>query len=511
MSDKSISQYKLIVGVLPVIRLCLLNDSLFVYLIHFLGPLPGILADRYFGRPRMLSFCLLLCFLGSVAQSMFHTIFQLQETIPGLEIDWRIYYPVHSLILITLILGSSGITALLLPYGVDQMEDAGETRMSSYFYWFYWFVNLGSIMSFGRYIAYDAKTSKFSLLSISYLATVSSFLAAVVFRLSRSSGILQHGPIIGTPLKKIISVTKSSLVIWYQSRREENYHENMPILDYAKMKHFGDARFEIVEDVKSFYRIVFVLICLFGYYSIYHLLKGYYSLQAQELVRDSSPYSSSIVTGLTDSLVIIICIPIMRFCNYAKLYTAKILYRVQIGICLAFISVICANIIAIWTTLRGGVDDISTIIPQSKDDQTIPVLFVFTLPQVVIMGLSEIFAMVGTYEFVYAQSPGDMKGFTFGIMNTVYGLGTYFSTLLATILQAASGCPQITTSVIILTESCPKCAVPYLPCILYSNLGIIFFVIFSIYSLFYTVFFFLVATKYKRRDRQEIETWYCPN
>ena len=481
------------------------------------GPLPGILADRYFGRPKMLSFCLLLCFLGSVAQSLFHTIFELQETLPGVTIGSRIYYPVHSLILVILILGSSGMTALLLPYGVDQMEDAGETRMSSYFYWFYWFVNLGSIMSFGRYVVYDAKTNKFSLLSISYIATVSSFLAVVVFRLSRSSGILQRGPNIGTPIKKIISVTKSSLVIWYQTRREENYRENMPILDYAKMNHYGEARFEVVEDVKSFYRIVFVLFCLFGYYSIYHLLKGFYPLQAQELVRDPSPYSSSIVTGLTDSLVIIICIPIMRLCNYTRLYTAKILYRVEIGICLAFVSVFCANIIAIYTTARGGVN-IPTNIPPVNDDiryissfnQTVPVLFLCTLPQVVIMGLSEIFAMVGAYEFVYAQSPRDMKGFTFGIMNTVYGLGTYLSTLLATVLQAASGCPRNITQSMLL-EKCNNCVVPYYPCIMYNNLGIVFFVIFLIFSLFYTIFFFLVATKYKRRDRQEIEKWYCPN
>lgn len=453
---------------------------------------------------------------------MFHTIFELQETIPGVQIDYRTYFPVHFFIVIILILGSSGITALLLPYGVDQMVDAGETRMSSYFYWFYWFVNLGSIMSFGRYIVYDAKTSSFSLLSISYLATVSSFLAAVVFRLSWSSGILQRGPKIGTPLKKIYSVTKSSLVIWCQTRREENYHENLPILDYAKMNHYGEDRFEIVEDVKSFYRIVFVLICLFGYYSVYHLLKGYYSLQAQELVRDTSPYSSNLVTGLTDSLVIIFCIPLMRLCNSARLYTAKILYRVEIGICLAFISVFCANLIAIYTTVRGGVHN-STIFPQGNDDigylssnQTIPILFVFTLPQVVIMGLSEIFAMVGTYEFVYAQSPGDMKGFTFGIMNTVYGLGTYFSTLLATILQAVSGCPlnsthNAYTDIKILEGKCRYCAVPNHYCILFRNQGIVFFVIFSLISMFYALFFFLVATKYKRRDRQEIEKWYCPN
>ncbi|KAI6660903.1 Solute carrier family 15 member 4-like [Oopsacas minuta] len=490
----------------------------FIAFAFMLGPLPGILADKYFGRPKMLSFCLLLCFLGSCAQSIFHSLFEFQKNIPGLIITKELYYSVHITVVIVLILGSSGITALMLPYGVDQMEDAGETRMSSYFYWLFWSINMGGLMSFGRYFVYSPKNSRFSLLSSSYLATISSFLAAIIFRLSQSFHLLHRGPNIGTPLKKIFYVTRTSLVIWYQRRSEQNYHENLPILDYSKTQHYGGARFEMVEDVKAFYRIVFVLLSLFGYFSIYHLVSGFYTLQAQEVVREESPYLSSLVVGLIEGFVITITIPIMRLANrIPKPYTAKILYRVEVGICLAFLSVVCASLVSVFTTIRGDVGtNISTIEPNCGDDnpniQSSGQLYLFllVLPQTVVMGISEIFAIVATYEFVYAQSPGDMKGFTFGILNTVYGLGSYFSTVVAAIIEAASDCPGPSlNNSSLLIDKCSNCALPYAQCIKYDNLGIFFFVIFSILSLIYLIYFFVVVIKYKRRDRQEIEKWYC--
>ena len=482
----------------------------------FLGPLPGILADKYFGRPRMLTFCFLLCFIGSCMQSLFHTLFELQTNIPGLLITTDVYYVVHITVLIILILGSSGVAALLLPYGVDQMEEAGETKMSSYFYWFYWFINLGSFMTFGRYLVYtpSISTSTYSLLSSSYLATLSAFLAVVTFRLSRSFGLLQRGPHIGSPLRKISSVTKSSLLIWYQKRRERNYLENLPILDYSKVRHFGIVKFEIVEDVKTFYRIVFVLASLLGYFSIYHLLQGYYALQAQELVLDSSPYLSNLVIGLTDNLVVIICIPFIRLVNrIPKLYRAKILYRVEFGICLSLLSVLFATLLSIGTFFSRGAN--STIFPPnggSDDNRAVDTtdhwpLFLLTLPQTVLMGLSELFAIVGAFEFVYAQSPADMKGFTYGILNTMIGLGSYLSTTLAAIIKSASGCPD--RSVNSSAQQCKCCAVPHEPCLFYRNIGFVYFLIFLIFALLYSLYFLTVSIKYKRRERQEIEKWYC--
>ena len=442
----------------------------------------------------------------------------MQTYIPGLVITTGEYYVVHLTVVIVLILGSSGVGALMLPYGVDQMEEAGEIKMSSYFYWFYWFINLGSLMTFGRYLVYtpSISSSTYSLLSSSYLATLSAFLAVVAFRLSRSYRLLHDGPNIGTPLRKIISVTKSSLQIWYQRRRERNYLENLPILDYSKARHYGVVRFETVEDVKTFYRIVFVLASLFGYFSIYHLLQAYYTLQAQELVLDTSPYLSNLVIGVTDNLVVIICIPITRLVNrIPNLYRAKLLYRVELGICLSLLSVLSATLLSIGIFIRGANSTSMLPLRESDDNRVVHStehlpLILFTLPQTVLMGLSEIFAVVGAYEFVYAQSPADMKGFTYGILNTVIGLGSYLSTILAAIMRAVSACPVSSVkNSTLLSQQCSACTVPHQPCFFYRNIGFVFFVVFSIFALFYSVYFLSVSVKYKRRERQEIEKWYC--
>ena len=42
-----------------------------------LAPIPGLIADVYFPRTQVISFCLLLSFIGSSIQSLFHTIYEL--------------------------------------------------------------------------------------------------------------------------------------------------------------------------------------------------------------------------------------------------------------------------------------------------------------------------------------------------------------------------------------------------------------------------------------------------
>ena len=468
-----------------------------------LGPLPGILADKYFGRPKVLSFSFLLCFLGSCVQSLFHTLFELD--IHGIYIDRGLYYTIHFPVVIILILGSSGVAALLLPYGVDQMEEAGEGIMKPYFYWFFWFINFGSLLSFGHYLAYTPKDS-FYLLSSSYLATIASFLAVVTFKFSRSFDVLHRGPNIGTPLRKIYNVTKSSLRIFYYRRDEINEYESIALLDYAKLQHYGRARFEDVEDVKTFYRIVIVLASLFGYFSLYHLQTHMYILQAEELIRDTSSYSSSLAIGLTDSFIVILVVPfVLLISRSSRFYFFKILYRVELGICLALLSVLCANVVGISMYLRGDADKQCVHLGEPTANCLMTVLLLAMLPQTVLMSLSQIFAIVGAYEFVYAQSPGDMKGFTFGILNTVNGVNSYTPTLVRYIMLAASHCPQTHNQ----TLQCSSCTVADKYCYFYKNNDFVYFLLFALFALFYTFYFLFVAMKYKRRERQQIERWYC--
>ena len=146
-----------------------------------LDPLPGLIADVYFPRTQVISFCLLLSFIGSSIQSLFLTIYELNIV----DVPAVVYWVVHIPAVIFLILGSSGIFALLLPVGLDQMEGAGEAKLKSYFNWHYWVGNFGYLFAFGRYIIYTPSFSdRIQLLGSSYTATLSIFLALILLKLS---------------------------------------------------------------------------------------------------------------------------------------------------------------------------------------------------------------------------------------------------------------------------------------------------------------------------------------
>ena len=452
-----------------------------------LAPLPGLIADIYFPRTQVISFCLVLSFIGSSIQSMFHTVYELNIV----EVPPPVYWIIHIPAIILLILGSSGIFALLVPVGLDQMEGAGEAKLKSYFNWHYWVGNFGYFFAFGRYIIYTPSFSdRIQLLGSSYLATFSIFLALIILKISLTTNLLQWNQPVGTPISQISGVVCNG---FRNKRTRQSNYARLSLFDYAASENGGKFTYEEVFDVKTFFKILFVIWSMTWYFGMYNLLNTEFPAQGRKLSCAGDSHISSIFVSFGDCFTVAIVLPIFELFRwkFRKVGFTKILYKFQFGLICGLFAIFCAWVLNMYTTLS------KLVCPY--DQETLSHL-AWILPQTIFIGLSECLAWIGAMEFVYAQSPHHMKGFIFGILQSITGIGWFFPNILRFFLLKISDCKN----------SCGTCLLHESDCDHVVTLDYVFYTIFLLVSLAYVVVFWVIACLYKRRQRQRIEQWPSP-
>ena len=458
--------------------------SVFMAFVYLLAPVPGFLADRYFSRHRTVLTCLLLCMIGSLIQSVFHTYYEQLRMGHG-ELSDYIYYIIHFGSIVLLVCGSTGVVALLVPLGVDQMEGASEQTIKSYFNWHYWAGNMGGLLAPGGYFIYKSTESgRYLLLFGSYIATLSMAIAVVIFIISLFCNILQKHKPVGSPISKIASVVRSA-TRGYREEKEE--YDRKSLLDYAVGDKKGRQSFEVVDDVKTFFRMTAVFGFMIWYFGTYNLLTTVFPQQGQALTCSKNSFFAGCFIVLADGLAVSIAIPIMEFVRkkYYTIRITKILYKFLIGVLLSLAALYFA-----WLT--DMIRYYTGFLECTAGGKELPMSGMFLinailLPQIILIGVSEAFSMVSAIEFVYAQAPHDMKGFLFGLMNFFTGLGFYNPTILYTILWGITCDP-------IRNVSCQFCMVYESSCFLnYQTPSFMYFLLFAVITTLYAPIMYLVA------------------
>ena len=461
--------------------------QLFLSCARLLSPITGMVADMFVPRVKMMSFCLFVSFIGSLIQSSFHTVYETGIV----QIPDVVYYTVHVTALIFLAIGSSGAYALLVPVGVDQMEGASETRLKSYFTWHFWFINLGALVAAAKYLNpsnnYSDLHRSYVHLASSYLATLSIWLALVILKISNNFGLIQKNkPPRGTPLKEVVGVIKCAYTNKY--KKHEDGFATKAWFDHALVENGGKYSYAQIQDVKTFFKILGVLISLIWYFGVDNLYNSIFPLQGAELSQANDNFESTEVIFFADCLTLLLVLPIIEMVRiwFNKLYFGfkRILNKVPIGIIFGFLAILIA--LSLNIAFNGHSQKISIAV---------------IIPQTVCIALSECFAFVGTMEFVYAQSPHQMIGLLFGVFQSIIGIGYYIPTIIYYILQRISNCYD--------GNNCRECLVYWPSCFLFKgpSLNYVYYTVYAIITFGYIFLFIFVLKCYKRRERQRIEVW----
>ena len=493
-----------------------------IYSLAFIcSPIFGILADKYISRHKILSFGMFTLFTSSIAFILFFLTTHhrnYEDVCKGLEF-------VFSVIVLFYVIGFSAILPLLLPIGIDQMEGASEQSLKSYFAWFFGTLNAGAFVSYSYYISFtDVKgislykidthsSPNVILILLGGLlgGSLSMFVAILLYKfLVHSKRLVVYLPT-GNPVGLIWNVTRDALGKYSQRRRRPSITRRMQylegsqqLLDLAK-DDVGNS-FEHVESVKTFYRIMPLLLALIPFFAVSSISTGAYIEQNIYLLNQFE--DATVIPQMIDPFIILVLVFVFELSPVKKrVRFSNILSRVYIGVLFAYASLIFATIVEFLSTYADSFQIPSHMyvnISRADDEREKVKVFFFKiflqLPQFLLMGISEFLAVIGTFEFIYAQSPREMKCFIYGLFQCIRGLGYLTPFIFNEILQTATcDCP---------TCSCYTCAAYHYQCsgtptaVCYTYLaGTVLFTL-------YVVALGYCFRKYKKRVRQPREIWY---
>lgn len=244
-------------------------------------PVGGIIADSYLGRHSVIHIGLWLLWIGFAVNSLSFTFL--------LSSKWSRY----TVVLITFILfgaGSGSVEATLIPFGVDQLsQGASSDELSSYFYYYYMARNIAAMSStLIFFIDFDlidffpqsdlSSCTTVTMLNIDIQYTLQSVLALIALSIALlilfcMKNRFYHDRQHSNALKLIYKVLSFAATVKRQIpqyNRAFRYGEGRkPRIELAKREYDGVFSSEDVEDVKTCYRMLFLLLSLFGYFVTY--------------------------------------------------------------------------------------------------------------------------------------------------------------------------------------------------------------------------------------------------
>ncbi|KAJ0110721.1 hypothetical protein Patl1_02668 [Pistacia atlantica] len=110
----------------------------------------------------------------------------------------------------------------------------------------------------------------------------------------------------------------------------------------------------------------------------------------------------------------------------------NVMQRMGVGM---FLSIIAMTIAAIVETKRL---ELSKQMGKMSESEMVPLSIFWLLPQYILLGISDIFTVVGMQEFFYNEVPVRMRTMAFALYTSVFGVGSFMSALLISIIEVLS-------------------------------------------------------------------------
>ena len=244
-----------------------------------LYPLFGLLADVYMTRYKMILGSLLILAILLIFTSISAFIFTTIPVLIDADVPQCIATVGSALILACMIACVGIFEANAIQFGTDQLMDASSTQLSAFIHWYFWIMHLGQHILFctsfiyafvGPKLQFSQEESRLrsgTSLIVFVLVWMSGTITSlyVLHHAKRSMYVAKVGM---NPLKQTWTVLNFARKNRYPLNRSAFTYceENVPSrIDFGKVQYGGPFTTEEVEDVKSFLRLLLLLVTLFGY------------------------------------------------------------------------------------------------------------------------------------------------------------------------------------------------------------------------------------------------------
>ena len=403
-------------------------------------PVAGLMAETCCRRLKIMIAGTVLMAAGIIVYSPFLAILNMifhNEKDPGLLSGFVI------LLFLSLMLYQFGMAAFeanAIQFGTDQLQFAPSEELSKFVHWYFWstvlfnyFANVGGVLI-------DPSTVQLEI--IPYIQFVLLVSALVLVAICCCKKVLTIEPVSHkNPVKLIIAVMdfarrhKRPLF-----RSAFTYGEAPPTrLDLAKERYGGPFATEQVEDVKSFWRISFILLPLFGYLLTYQQFVPNLLYATLPSMKDllnhtelNSYFAANYVLGPPQlgTVVPVVAIPIyelvFRPCmNKRRL---SMLQRMCFGLLVSLITLASITVMKYLVQQEAADDSVNCtefiydLYFITEPSQITLALYLAPIP-VLLTGVSYLFVFMTALEFILAQAPRSMQGLLIGLWYAYQSLG----------------------------------------------------------------------------------------
>ena len=437
----------------------------FLYLLY---PILGWIADVHVPRIRMIKLSLVLNILACILALFFVIDLQFQ------------YFPsvvlrnlANSVGIIALVIdvGSMGIyKANAIQFGLQQLQDASSEILSSFIHWYYWSIHLSSLSLYyvsvpvlfyyrncrinlnGNFFPHGQNLQILGWLFYFPVALKFICLSTGLIMLALSLNKLDVHQVKINPFMTVLKILQYTWKHKYPERRSAfTYWENKEPsrIDFGKQKYGGPFTNEEVEDMKTFFRLLTLMLSLFGFF----LSDDNQSLSSLVMRQIGCPKLTQFLMMMLSPnhiqlLIIIIGVPLYQLLikKICIKYIPNLLTRIGIGLILCLIKQLAYPIVTYLISTKDkqalscGVKTLESFTACSYSATTLclfanaqvvnnngtcvsfcpemitesDIFYLLLIPQI-IEGVSSLLVFMTMLEFICAQAPNTMKGLLIGI------------------------------------------------------------------------------------------------
>ena len=434
-------------------------------LVLLVYPFSGLVADVCCGRYKTVitSLSTILCSIGCFAFTAILLMISIDH-IKDIPDHLRTFgeYLIMLVVIVAFFLfvvGQAGFQANFIQLGLDQLHEASSEYLGLFVHWAIWAGSVTTPFLHLIFAAYGCTQSDQLLYGILSLPCLLFILLALTVSLSCwKSRWFYSEPGQHNPYKTVIKVLHFMRKHKYPIRRSAfTYHGNeMPTrIDFAKERYGGPFTTEQVEDVKSFLRILVILIAI-GPIFLLEVPASYFVFASFTLHTGQGPEFKEknctarwlvLESGTLGQLFSVIIFPVYIWLIFSFLRRCipRIFTRLFFGGVLLLIGVLSMFMTDLLGHLLLKLSD--TSIPSyyqhgktsycmfkidvtSKHVKALRLHWGFHIIPNLLIGFSPMLITTSAFEFISAQSPHSMKGLLVGVFFAIKGLFQLSSAIL---------------------------------------------------------------------------------
>ncbi|KAL8162623.1 hypothetical protein V2J09_014112 [Rumex salicifolius] len=438
----------------------------------YLSPLIGaFLADAYWGRYWTIAAFSTIYFVGMFTLTLSAAIPALRPaecagaTCPSASFP---QYAVFFLGLYLIALGTGGIKPCVSSFGADQFDDTDtkeRVKKGSFFNWFYFSIYVGALVSTTTIVWIQENAGwglGFGIPALFIgIAIACFFCGTPLYRFQKPGG---------SPITRMCQVLVASFRKW---RLEVPYDSNLlyetpekcsSIKGSRKMEHTDELKFldkaatmtdaetkggdlsnpwrlctvTQVEELKILIRILPIWSGFLVFTTVYSQMSTTFVEQGMAMNRAVGRFTVPAASLSSFNVIsVIICVPVYDklIVPIARNFTRKErgfsqLQRIGIGL---FVSIFSMAAAALVETKRLQIARELGLVDKRV---AVPMSILWQIPQFFLIGVAEVFTLIGKLEFFYDQSPDAMRSLGSALALLTMSVGNYLSSFVVTVVTA---------------------------------------------------------------------------